>query len=46
MLNIKHTPGPWEDNGNGLIYGQCSGDDDEVDFPTDGGRPGRSVSST
>jgi hypothetical protein len=30
-----HTPGPWEDNGNGLIYGQCSGDDDEAPFVAD-----------
>jgi hypothetical protein len=32
---IKHTPSPWEDNGNGLIYGQCSGDDDEAPFVAD-----------
>ena len=35
MKNITHTPAPWEDNGNGLIYGQCSGDDDEAPFVAD-----------
>jgi hypothetical protein len=35
MTNAKHTPGPWEDNGNGLIYGQCSGDDEEAPFVAD-----------
>ena len=35
MTNTQHTPGPWEDNGNGLIYGQCSGDDDEAPFVAD-----------
>jgi hypothetical protein len=32
---VTHTPVPWEDNGNGLIYGQCSGDDDEAPFVAD-----------
>ncbi len=35
MTNTNHTPGPWEDNGNGLIYGQCSGDDDDAPFVAD-----------
>jgi hypothetical protein len=35
MTNLTHTPAPWEDNGNGLIYGQCSGDDDEAPFVAD-----------
>ena len=35
MTTITYTPGPWEDNGNGLIYGQCSGDDDEAPFVAD-----------
>jgi hypothetical protein len=35
MTTIEHTPSPWEDNGNGLIYGQCSGDDDEAPFVAD-----------
>jgi len=30
-----HTPGPWEDNGEGLIYGQVSGIDDEAPFVAD-----------
>ncbi len=30
-----YTPNPWEDNGNGLIYGQCSGDDDQAPFVAD-----------
>jgi enoyl-CoA hydratase/carnithine racemase len=33
MTNANHTPGPWEDNGDGLIYGQCSGDDDMEEAP-------------
>jgi len=32
---LKFTKSPWEDNGNGLIYGQCSGDDDEAPFVAD-----------
>ena len=32
---VEHTKAPWEDNGNGLIYGQCSGDDDEAPFVAD-----------
>jgi hypothetical protein len=32
---IKSAPGPWEDNGSGLIYGQVSGDDDEAPFVAD-----------
>ena len=35
MTNIKYTPAPWEDNGNGLIFGQCPGDDDEAPFVAD-----------
>jgi len=35
MTTTEHTPGPWEDNGNGLIYGQCLGDDDEAPFVAD-----------
>jgi hypothetical protein len=35
MTHTAHTLGPWEDNGNGLIYGQCSGDDDEAPFVAD-----------
>ena len=35
MTTAQHTPGPWEDNGNGLIYGQCTGDDDEAPFVAD-----------
>lgn len=31
----QYTPAPWEDNGNGLIYGQCSGEDDEAPFVAD-----------
>jgi hypothetical protein len=31
----KHTPGPWQDNDAGLIYGQVSGDDDEAPFICD-----------
>jgi hypothetical protein len=31
----KHTPGPWQDNDAGLIYGQVSGDDDEAPFVCD-----------
>jgi hypothetical protein len=26
----QHTPGPWEINDNGLIYGQCREGDDEA----------------
>jgi hypothetical protein len=32
---VKHTTAPWEDNGNGLIYGQCRADDDEAPFVAD-----------
>ena len=32
---ISHTKAPWEDNGNGLIYGQVSGDEDEAPFVAD-----------
>jgi hypothetical protein len=32
---LKFTKAPWEDNGNGLIFGQCSGDDDEAPFVAD-----------
>ena len=35
MTNTRHTPEPWEDNGNGLIYGQSSGDNDEAPFVAD-----------
>jgi hypothetical protein len=31
----KHTPGPWQDNDAGLIYGQVSADDDEAPFICD-----------
>lgn len=30
MTNIKHAPLPYESNGQGLIYGQVSGDNDEA----------------
>lgn len=32
---IPHTPLPWCDGDNGLIYGQCVGDDDEAPFVAD-----------
>ena len=35
MTNLTHTPAPWEDNGSGLIYGQCSGDGGEAPFVAD-----------
>lgn len=35
VTEAKHTPGPWEDNGSGLIYGQVSGDEDEAPFVAD-----------
>lgn len=35
MTTVQHTPGPWEATGNGLIYGQCSADDDEAPFVAD-----------
>lgn len=35
MSRTRHTPGPWEDNNAGLIYGQVSGDDDEAPFVCD-----------
>lgn len=34
-MTQTHTPGPWEDNGAGLIYGQVQGDDDEAPFVAD-----------
>jgi hypothetical protein len=33
--DTKHTPGPWEHNGNGLIYGQVSGDADGAPLVAD-----------
>lgn len=30
MSKAQHTPGPWESNNNGLVYGQVSGDGDEA----------------
>jgi len=36
----RFTPGPWEDNGIGLIYGQVCGDDDEAPFVADVCRDG------
>jgi hypothetical protein len=30
-----HTPGPWEDNGIGLIFGQASGNAEEAPFIAD-----------
>lgn len=33
--DVKHTPTPWEQDGFGLIYGQCQGDDDEAPFVAD-----------
>ena len=36
----RFTRSPWEDNGNGLIYGQVSGDDDEAPFVADVCRDG------
>jgi len=35
MTRAAHTPGPWQDNEAGLIYGQVSGDDDEAPFVAD-----------
>ena len=32
---MRHSPGPWEHNNAGLIYGQVSGDDDEAPFVCD-----------
>lgn len=32
---MKHSPGPWEHNNAGLVYGQVSGDDDEAPFVCD-----------
>jgi hypothetical protein len=32
---VKHTTAPWEDNGDGLIYGQWSGNDDESPLVAD-----------
>ena len=31
----KHTPGPWEDNDAGLVYGAVTGDEDEAPFVCD-----------
>ena len=39
-----HTPGTWEDNGTGLIYGRVSGDDGEAPFVADVCRDGASGS--
>jgi hypothetical protein len=36
----RFTRAPWEDNGNGLIYGQVCGDDDEAPFVADVCRDG------
>ena len=33
--DAKHTPTPWEQGDNGLIYGQCQGDNDEAPFVAD-----------
>jgi hypothetical protein len=30
-----HTPEPWEHNDNGLIYGQCSEEDEEAPYVCD-----------
>jgi protein-arginine kinase activator protein McsA len=35
MTQTLHTPGPWQDNDAGLIYGQVTGDDDEAPFVCD-----------
>jgi hypothetical protein len=35
MTQMKHTPGPWEDNDAGLIYGQVSDDNDVAPFVSD-----------
>ncbi len=32
---MSHSPTPYVHNGNGLIYGQCSGDDGEAPFVAD-----------
>lgn len=32
---MSHSPTPYVHNENGLIYGQCSGDDDEAPFVAD-----------
>ena len=36
----RFTRAPWEDNGNGLIYGQVCGDNDEAPFVADVCRDG------
>ena len=33
--DAKHTPTPWVQGDNGLIYGQCQGDNDEAPFVAD-----------
>jgi hypothetical protein len=35
MTNGQHTPGPWQDNEVGLVYGQVSHDADEAPFVAD-----------
>ena len=35
MTTIEPTPGPWEDNGNGLIPRPMLGEDDEAPFVAD-----------
>lgn len=35
MTNAQHTPGPWQDNEAGLIYGQVADDGDEAPFVAD-----------
>jgi hypothetical protein len=34
-MTQTHTPGPWQVNDAGLIYGQVTGDDDEAPFICD-----------
>lgn len=34
-IKTKHTPGPWEHNDSGLIFGQMTDDDNEAPFVAD-----------
>jgi len=34
-MTTTHTPGPWQDNDAGLIYGQVTDDEDEAPFVCD-----------
>jgi hypothetical protein len=35
MQKVKHTPGPWEDNGSGMIVGPLPDDDGDAPFVCD-----------